>query len=118
MFNCIPPAASYFKTMSIIQNKVRIPESLYASNIASLNVYELPLKENAYVNWNQMSDRCIPHEQPNRIKRTETRPRPGACSPGGVGVDIKHNSYARYINRIKGKNLAKNIPCNNKKCFV
>jgi hypothetical protein len=24
-------------------------------------------------------------------------------SPGGVGVDIKHNSYDRYLNRIKGK---------------
>jgi hypothetical protein len=24
-------------------------------------------------------------------------------SPGGVGCDIKHNSYDRYLNRIKGK---------------
>jgi hypothetical protein len=24
-------------------------------------------------------------------------------SPGGVGVDIKHNSYDRYLNKIKGK---------------
>jgi hypothetical protein len=29
--------------------------------------------------------------------------RPGALSPGGAGVDIKHNSYARYLARIKGK---------------
>jgi hypothetical protein len=24
-------------------------------------------------------------------------------SPGGSGVDIKHNSYDRYLNRLKGK---------------
>jgi hypothetical protein len=29
--------------------------------------------------------------------------RPGALSPGGKGLDIKHNSYARYLARIKGK---------------
>jgi hypothetical protein len=32
-----------------------------------------------------------------------TRLRPGALSPGGLGVDIKHNSYDRYLNRIKGR---------------
>ena len=66
------------------------------------------------VNWNQMSDRRMPHHQPNpsasgsnpggnSVKRTITRLRPGALSPGGTGVDIKHNSYERYLNRIKGK---------------
>jgi hypothetical protein len=29
--------------------------------------------------------------------------RPGALSPGGSGVDIKHNSYERYLNRLKGR---------------
>ena len=36
-------------------------------------------------------------------KRTRTRLRPGALSPGGTGVDIKHNSYHRYLARLKGK---------------
>jgi hypothetical protein len=39
----------------------------------------------------------------NSTKYTITRLRPGALSPGGAGVDIKHNSYARYLARIKGK---------------
>jgi len=65
------------------------------------------------VNWNQMSDRKYPHVQKanasgsnpggNSTRRTRTRLRPGALSPGGVGVDIKHNSYERYLNRLKGK---------------
>ena len=61
-----------------------------------------------------MSDRRNPHVQKvvsgsgstygsSSVKRTITRLRPGALSPGGVGVDIKHNSYDRYLARIKGK---------------
>jgi hypothetical protein len=96
-------------------------------NIGSLNVYQRPntayskveLDNFGYivspgVNWNQMSDRKNPHVQKvvsasgsayggNSLKRTKTRLRPGALSPGGVGVDIKHNSYDRYLARIKGK---------------
>jgi hypothetical protein len=83
-------------------------------NLASLNVYQAPNSLGQGVNWNQMSDRSEPHLQPfsnssgstyhgSSIKRSITRLRPGAMSPGGVGVDIKHNSYDRYLNRIKGK---------------
>jgi hypothetical protein len=32
-----------------------------------------------------------------------TSSKPGCQTPGGVGVDIKHNSYDRYLNRLKGK---------------
>ena len=85
-------------------------------NLGALNVYEAP--DAAYgVNWNQMSDRKVAHVQVsnasgsnpggNSTKRTTTRLRPGALSPGGVGVDIKHNSYARYLARLKGKGPVK-----------
>ena len=61
-----------------------------------------------------MSDRAVRHVQPNIVtggsfyhgsstKNTITRCRPGAGCPGGAGVDIKHNSYDRYLNRLKGK---------------
>ena len=60
--------------------------------------------------WNQSSDRALEHITPNHIpshgnstKTSITRNRPGAMRPGGKGVDIKHNSYARYMNRLKGK---------------
>jgi hypothetical protein len=32
-----------------------------------------------------------------------TSSRPGCQTPGGVGCDIKHNSYDRYLNRLKGR---------------
>ena len=119
--------ASQYQRQKIIQNQVRVQSSLYSMNLKALNAYQKPntLPETILlgglnylispgVNWNQMSDRRMPHHQPNpsasgsnpggnSVKRTITRLRPGALSPGGTGVDIKHNSYERYLNRIKGK---------------
>jgi hypothetical protein len=92
-----------------IQNVVRVPSSLYQDNLSALNAYEKPIYINQ-TNQNQSSDRLHYHKQNvvipshcNTTKYTRTNCRPGAGSPGGVGVDIKHNSYARYLNRIKGK---------------
>lgn len=117
------PASRYQKN-KIIWKTVRVPSSIYTDSIGALNVYQKPedkfqLIENgsAYiaspgVNWNQMSDRKQPHIQKvvtasgltgNSLKRSIVRQRPGALSPGGIGVDIKHNSYYRYLARIKGK---------------
>jgi hypothetical protein len=119
--------ATQYQRQKIIQNTVRVKSSLYTMNLGALNVYQRPktmysLADNsgsAYivppsVNWNQMSDRKEPHVQrvisgsgstygASSTKRTITRLRPGALSPGGRGVDIKHNSYDRYLNRLKGK---------------
>lgn len=111
--SCDDPASQYL-TLKIIQNTVRVPASLYMSDLAALNVYQKPLRAFGNVNWNQMSDRKEPHVQPNLVvggsfyhgsstRRTITRNRPGAGCPGGKGVDIKHNSYYRYLDRLKGK---------------
>ena len=101
-----------YQRQKIIQNTVRVPSSIYTMNLGALSVYQRPNPEYT-VNWNQMSDRKERHIQQanatgtnpggNSTKRTITRLRPGALSPGGAGVDIKHNSYARYLARIKGK---------------
>jgi hypothetical protein len=101
--------ASQYQRQKIIQNTVRVPASLYTMNLGALNVYELP-DARTRVNWNQMSDRRNRHIQtayiPTRGSSTRssiTRNRPGAMGPGGEGVDIKHNSYYRYLARIKGQ---------------
>jgi hypothetical protein len=118
--------AQQYQRLKLIQNTVRVYSSLYSMNLAALNAYEVP--DSKYqvvnipgatyitspgVNWNQMSDRREPHKQianasgstygGNSLKSTITCLRPGALSPGGSGVDIKHNSYDRYLNRLKGK---------------
>lgn len=101
-----------YQRQKIIQNTVRVPSSIYTMNLGALSVYQRPNPTDG-VNWNQMSDRNVRHVQQanasgtnpggNSTKHTITRLRPGALSPGGAGVDIKHNSYARYLARIKGK---------------
>jgi len=107
------PSAQYQK-QKIIQKTVRVDSSQYTMNLASLAGYQNPNKRNAYVPWNQMSDRAEPAKQKanpnggntiggNSTKRSITRLRPGSMSPGGVGCDIKHNSYERYLNRLKGR---------------
>ena len=106
------PAQQYQK-LKIIQKSVRVPASVYTMNLGALTTYQEPLNGYLDVNWNQMSDRKVPHEQSqgasgvnptNRHSTKGKKPRlqPGALSPGGVGVDIKHNSYERYLNRLKG----------------
>jgi hypothetical protein len=39
----------------------------------------------------------------NRRHTSVTSSKPGSQTPGGKGCDIKHNSYDRYLNRLKGK---------------
>lgn len=108
-----------YATQQKIWNATRVPSSVYTMNLASLNAYTPPLASYGYVNWNQMSDRPKPSVQkayipsgsraPSSI-HTVTRDRPGAMSPGGVGCDIKHNSYERYLNRLKGKSPLRSDP--------
>ena len=43
----------------------------------------------------------------NSTKTTITGNRPGAMTPGGEGVDVKHGSYHRYLAKKKGSVLTK-----------
>jgi len=102
-------------TQKRIWNTVRVPASEYTMNLGSLAVYQnTNLTPNPLVNWNQMSDRNLPANslvsnisvvpsRGNSTKRSITRDRPGSQRPGGIGVDVKHGSYARYLARLKGK---------------
>ena len=97
------------QTQKVIRNMVRMPASLNTLNVATCNVYNTTNSART-VNWNQMSDRNVAHIQqhivPSRgdsTRSTLTRARPGACSAGGAGVDVKHGSYDRYLARLKGK---------------
>ena len=64
------------------------------------------------VNWNQMSDRFVASQQTaktpthgNSLRSTLTSGKPGAGAPGGLGVDVKHDSYARFLNKRKASVL-------------
>jgi hypothetical protein len=111
------PADQYQK-LKLIQNTVRVQGSLYTANLGPLSAYKKPISDrNAGfygVCWNQMSDRPVPSVQRasiptgyntsmNRRHTSVTSSKPGSQTPGGIGCDIKHNSYDRYLNRLKGK---------------
>ena len=106
--------ANQYQRLKLIQNTVRVYSSLYTSNLGPLNAYVQPTPATYGVCWNQMSDRPSPSVQTgviptgtnssmNRRHTSVTSSRPGCQAPGGVGGDIKHNSYDRYLNRLKGK---------------
>ncbi len=130
------PAEQYQK-LKVIQDTVRLYGSLYVANLAPLTVYKKPISDPDLgfygVCWNQMSDRPVPSVQRatiptgyatalNRRHTSVTSSKPGSQTPGGKGCDIKHNSYDRYLNRLKGKgpmrrgvvpaNFGKPIPFN------
>lgn len=101
-------------TQKRIWKTVRVPQSLYTMNLACQSV--IGTQQNQSVQWNQMSDRVIPSIQTayvptrgNSLRTTKTAHRPGASGPAGVGVDVKHDSYARYLARKKGKHLRTNL---------
>ena len=106
--------SNQYQSQKLIQNTVRVHSSLYTSNLGPLTTYVQPTAETYGVCWNQMSDRPVPSVQKsviptgtnssmNRRHTSVTSSRPGCQAPGGIGCDIKHNSYDRYLNRLKGK---------------
>lgn len=111
------PADQYQK-LKLIQNTVSVYGSLYVDNLGALTAYKKPINDPSKglygVCWNQMSDRPVPSVQKasiptgyatalNRRHTSVTSSKPGSQTPGGIGCDIKHNSYDRYLNRLKGK---------------
>lgn len=104
-------------TQKKILHQARQSSSLYTMNLKAFNV----VKNQKETLWNPQSDRNLPaivkRHVPTRgssVKSSITRARPGSLSAKGSGVDIKHGSYARYLEKLKGKTLSsKNTPVSN-----
>ena len=91
--------ADQYQRLKLIQKTVRVPSSVYTMNLGALT-------SGHGASWNQTSDRSVASVQ----KSAKTSSRPGGQSPGGVGCDVKHNSYERRLNRLKGNALLKRGP--------
>ena len=92
-----------------IYNTFRIRSSEFTMNKAAFNVFA-GRSPTFNLSWNQSSDRsvagisrAIVPSRGSSVRGTRTGTRPGSQGPGGIGVDIKHNSYDRYLLRKKGK---------------
>jgi len=99
-------------TQKRIWGQVRVSSSSYVANLSALTSGAAILASGKNVNWNQLSDRVAASTQKatvpthgNSRHATLTSGRPGASTPGGKGVDVKHDSYARYLNRKKASNV-------------
>ena len=109
-----------------IQNQVRVPESqkmdvksavtITGDTYKNLPNTQPPLGSTVWGNPNNlrnMSDRVNPHytannnvpTRGNSVRSSVTANRPGSMVPGGKGVDVKHDSYARYLGKLKASNI-------------
>ena len=99
-----------------ITGAVRVAASAYMSERAALTGFAfsrgIQTQRQPAGTWNQSSDRMLKHvgtavvpSHGSSVRSSLTRNRPGAGAPGGAGVDIKHNCYARYLARKKGNNI-------------
>jgi hypothetical protein len=75
-------------TQKNIQNQVKVASSSYTMNLASLNVSKEITINNKV--WNNSSDRVYDYKNSKKDNK---------------GVDIKYNSYDRYLNKKKANYL-------------
>ena len=110
--NVANPAVTSDQTQRRIWRQVRVPASQYLLNLGAFTSSAQRVANGANPVWHTMSDRVLAANQTvvnsshgNSTRNTLTSGRPGAASPGGRGVDVKHDSYARFLNRKKATNL-------------
>ena len=94
-------------TQQRIQKTVRVPTGQYLDNLTSLTVRGYadenePGDQTNFVNQSQASDRADLSVQKQVYN---PRLRPGKLGAGGVGVDVKHNSFDRILARKKAQNI-------------
>ena len=114
----LPTRGDQYAVQRLIQNTVRVPQSVYTQNLRALTSYQSPSLLHQGVYWQQSSDRAFRHIQKvtvptrgNSLRSSITRfDRPGCATPGGAGVDMKHGSYQRYLNRLMAKGPMKREP--------
>ena len=90
--------------LKIIDKTVRISSLQYTMGRAAQATYSgAPVD-----GYRNMSDKKRAGIVNRHVSRRQTRHRPGSASAGGsVGVDVKNGSYARYLNKLKGKTFKK-----------
>jgi hypothetical protein len=93
---CRQTPQTKYQIDQIINKQVRMDSSLYISKRVRASV---PIKNGV---WNNMSDQQVPSIQKKYMNYSAYPAYPGGMTPGGSGVDVKHGSYARYLNKLKG----------------
>ncbi len=109
---------SSFTLQKKIQKQTGVSSSTYMNNLVP---FEVTKGQKNYKDQgltpqgaSQASDRNtsvtppssqIVHRNTNSLRGSRTSLKPGSLAPGNNGVDIKHNSYDRYLAKLKVKSL-------------
>ena len=111
------------QTEKQIQNQVGVSESqmidVKSAFAIGSQLMQFPRNYNRYINnypHRNLSDRTnasnsainFYNNVPTRGSSTRssiTSNKPGSMVPGGKGVDVKHDSYARYLGKLKASNI-------------
>lgn len=109
-----------FIIQKIIQHQTGVASSTYNNNLVPFQVtrgQEYYIKQGRPGFAKVSSDRLqssnsllnknirIIHRNTSSLQGSRTALRPGSLAPGGIGVDIKHNSYDRHLAKLKAKNI-------------
>ena len=96
--NFVCPNPTALQTRQRIWRQVRTSADMYTANHSAVIVANSHAPANSQATAKQT---VIVPSHGNSVRATLTRARPGASSPGGTGVDKKHDSYARYLSKRK-----------------
>jgi len=103
-----------------IQNQIGVSNSQMLDVKKSITIgsdyLNNPINTTELYPFKNMSDRRMAHfiknnnvpTRGNSLRSSVTGNRPGSMAPGGKGVDVKHGSYARYLGKLKSKNIISN----------
>ena len=98
---------NYLNSQQKIFKLVRLSSSQYQDKLISNQVLG-SIKCSNEKQWNQTSDRIKAGQPTAYVPRKRMGIRPGGLGTGGsksAGVDIKHNSYARFIAKKRGMSI-------------
>ena len=84
-----------------IWRQVRTSADMYTANMSAVVAAKSQVPLALQLTLQLAKQNVVVPSHGNSVRATLTRARPGASSPGGEGVNKKHDSYARYLSKRK-----------------
>ena len=112
--NCGDCGFDFSNNKFIYQKKILkqtgVTSSIYNSNLTAFSVikgqnYNTTAASAASDRDKPSNTKLIIRRNTSSLTGSRTSLKPGSLSAGGKGVDVKHNSYDRYLAKLKGKTL-------------
>lgn len=102
---CITPRP--LQNQQRIWRQVRTSADMYTANMSAVVAAKAQMPLAKPLTLPLAKQIVVVPSHGNSVRATLTRARPGASSPGGEGVNKKHDSYARYLSKRKAAQWGK-----------